>query len=483
MSYILEGLEPEPVWLIFEDLTRIPRCSKHEEKVQAYLQQWASEHDIGYKKDETGNVLLTRVAAEGFENVPVLMFQAHQDMVCEKIPESSHDFERDPIPLELKNGTVTAHGTSLGADNGLGMALAMAVLASDGLVGNGRLEALFTVDEEAGFTGVKNLDPSFFTATHMINLDSEEMGVIIVSSAGGGGTTYTIDFRPQSVGSRDALRIEVSGLKGGHSGVDIHLPRYNALKLLAEGLYNLHIEVPLRLIHFEGGTRGNVIPRDAFADILVSSRNSEKAMEIIRDWANKLDRSHEEDLEVKVEPIGPRSAAPIHETEQLIYLVYELPYGPKSWSSDYEDLVQTSNNPAIAETEDNTFTIQVSSRTSDVKDGYENQRILSELGEKYMVNTRQRELSSGWKADPESGLLNLVKNEYRDALGSEPEVTGIHGGLECGVIAGLKQSMSIVSVGPTIKYPHSPSEYVEIKGVDKLYRTLEMVASRMYTLR
>ena len=482
MSYLLEGLEPEPVWQIFEEITRIPRCSKHEEKVQEYLKEWAADHNLGYKKDEVGNVLLTREAAPGYENASVLMFQAHQDMVCEKTPESSHDFSTDPIPLKVESGKVTAHNTSLGADNGLGMALAMAVLIDEKLESNGRLEALFTVDEEAGFTGVRNLKPNFFTANHMINLDSEEVGVIIVSSAGGGGTTYKIGFRPQIPDGREAIRVSVDGLQGGHSGVDIHLPRYNANKLLAEGLRKLHSELTIRLIYFEGGTRSNVIPRNAHADILIPFRRTERAIEIIEEWTTSIDKTHERGLVVKVNSIDPRPAAPIHETEQMLNLVAEIPFGLKSWSPDYPRLVQTSNNNGIVRTEDNTFIIQVSSRTSDIKDGYDNQRILYELGEKYRVKIEQRDVSAGWKADSESKLLQLVEKSYSDVLGQRPRVTGIHGGLECGVIATLKKGMDIVSVGPTIKYPHSPSEYAEVKGVDTLYKTLLIVASKMHSL-
>jgi dipeptidase D len=482
MSYLLEGLEPAPVWMIFEEISRIPRCSKHEEKVQEYLKGWAKEHGLGYKKDDVGNVLLTREPDKGFEEVPALLFQAHQDMVCEKTPESSHDFSKDPIPLMVEDGHVKAYNTSLGADNGLGMALAMAVLIDEKLVGNGRIEALFTVDEEAGFTGVRNLDPDFFTATHMINLDSEEVGVIIVSSAGGGGTTYTIKYRPKRVDKREALHVSVDGLQGGHSGVDIHLPRYNANKLLAECLKSLHQEFSIRLVRFEGGTRGNVIPRNASADILIPAGRINKVIEYIQLWGHTIDKTHETGLVVSAKPIAASIAAPVHETELAINLISEIPFGPKSWSPEYEDLVQTSNNNGIVRTEDNAFKIMVSSRTCDLKDGYDNQRILYELGQKHRVKTDQDEIRAGWKADPDSKLLKLVETSYGTILGRKPKVTGIHGGLECGVIAGLKDDMDIVSLGPTIKYPHSPSEYVVVRGVDSLYKTLLMTASKMRTL-
>lgn len=482
MTELLQGLEPEQVWLTFEEISRIPRCSGHEGKVQKYLKEWAIEHGLSYRKDEIGNVLLTREATLGLEHVPVLIFQAHQDMVCEKTPQSIHNFGRDPISLIVDSNKVSAHNTSLGADNGLGMALAMNVLIDETTRGRGKLEALFTVDEETGFVGVRNLRPDFFTARHMINLDSEEVGVIIVSSAGSGETTYRVDFRSQSHSLRDALRVTMDGLLGGHSGVDIHLPRYNANKLLAECLLKLHSELTIRLIHFEGGTRSNVIPRNAYADILVPSRKAIQAIEIIDNWATTIDRTIERGVTVEAHQIESRPAAPIHETEQLLKLVAEIPFGPKSWSSDYKDLVQTSNNNGIVRTDGNSFIVQVSSRTSDMKDGYDNQRILYELGQKYWVKIEQTNFSVGWKANPESKLLRLVERSYSTVSGRKPKITGIHGGLECGVIARLKKDIDIVSIGPTIKYPHSPSEYVEVESVATLYKTLIMVASKMKTL-
>jgi dipeptidase D len=482
MTYLLEGLEPLSVWKIFEEISRIPRCSKHEKKLQDFIKKWAVDNDLGYRKDKVGNVLLTKAAALGFEKVPSLMFQTHQDMVCEKTPESNHDFAKDPLQLILESGNVKANNTSLGADNGIGMALSMALLIDDSLNRNGSIEALFTVDEESGFTGVRNLDPNFFTTFHMINLDSEELGVIIVSSAGGGGTTYSIKYRTKSPENREGLRVEVSGLMGGHSGVDIHLPRYNANKLLAKGLSKLHSKLPIRLVKFEGRTRGNAIPRTAYADILVLARQAEKASKIIFEWVNSLDKSNEPRLLVKTRPIEALPSSPIYETEKMIRLVSEIPFGPKSWSKEYLGLVQTSNNAGIIKTEKNTFTVNVNSRTSNMKDFYDNQRILSELGAKYKVQTEQHTRSAGWKADPNSKLLKLVEQTYDEVLGRAPKINGIHGGLECGVIAGIKPGIDIISIGPTIKYPHSPSEYIEVKSVEPLYKTLLKVVTKMKTL-
>jgi len=477
MAQILEGLEPQPVWDLFEQISRIPRCSKNETRFQSWIESWAKENDLGFKKDEVGNVLLTRDAA--ISNVSSLLLQAHQDMVCEKTPESNHDFANDPIPLVVTGNRVRAHQTSLGADNGIGIALAMALLVDETLMTNGKIEALFTVDEEAGFSGVRNLKANFFKSNYMINLDSEESGVVIVSSAGGGGTTYTIPYRPRGQANRAALRVEVGGLMGGHSGVDIHLPRYNANKLLAEGLVRLHREYPIRLIEFQGGTRGNAIPRNSFAEILVPGESINKAVDILKTWERGNDRSNEKGLKVKITPVKSKPAAPAHETEKMINLVSRIPFGPKSWSPDFDGLVQTSNNNGIVRTENNKFTVSVYSRTSDALDFYDNQRILHELGQRTGVKTEQRDGGAGWNADLDSRLLKIVKDSYMFVLKKNPKVTGIHGGLECGVIAGLKPGMEIVSVGPTIKSPHSPFEYVEIGGVGVLWEFLKGVVKRM----
>jgi dipeptidase D len=482
MANILEGLEPQPVWEIFEQISRIPRCSKNEEKLQDWMKGWAKENGVGFKKDDVGNVLLTRKAASGYQNIPSILLQAHQDMVCEKTPESGHKFGSDPIPLVVKGGSVEAYNTSLGADNGAGMALVMALLVEESLENHGQIEALFTVDEEAEFTGIRNLKAEFFESKLMINLDSEEAGVVIVSSAGGGGTNYSVSFRPKDQGNREGLRVEVGGLLGGHSGVDIHLPRYNANKLLAEGLLKLHKELPIRIIEFEGGTRGNAIPRNARADILVQKGKSEKSIQILKDWEKGLDKSTEKGLVISVKTERAKPAAPVNETEKLLKLVSKIPFGPKSWSKDFENLVQTSNNNGIIRTVDNTFKVSTYSRTCDSVDFYDNQRILYELGQDLGVKTEQRVGGSGWKADPKSPLLKVVTDVYASVLGKAPVVTGIHGGLECGVVAGLKKGIDIVSIGPTIRSPHSPSESIEIKSVETLWKLLLKVVPELTRL-
>ncbi len=477
MSTKLKGLKPGSVWEIFEEISRIPRCSKREQKVQEYLEDWAASNGVGFNKDETGNVLLFREA--GGEGYPTLILQGHQDMVCEKDMDSPHDFESDAIPLRVEGGVVSADGTTLGADNGIGMALAMAALTEPALERQGRIEAVFTVDEESGFTGIRNMKAGFFTGKRMINLDSEELGVVIISSAGGGGTEYTFPVEREGPGDWEALRVDVSGLLGGHSGVDIHLPRINANILLAKGLRELSKTVPIRLIHLEGGTRGNAIPRSAYAEVLVPKGQSPKAEKIVEKWAAGLDRSTEKELTVKVSASTPRAAADEEISAKAVNLISEIPQGVFSWSKEYEDLVQTSNNLGIVRTEDDAIKAPMFSRTSDAEDFEKNQAKLRELGEKYGVQTEQRSSGAGWKADPDSSFLKLVSRCYEEEIGTKPKVMGIHGGLECGVFTQLDPELDIVSIGPTISNAHSPRECLEVESVAVLWKVLNRVIESM----
>ena len=478
MSKVLDGLEPAIVWDIFERISAIPRCSKKEGPVQVFLEKWAKENNIGFKRDDVGNVILTREAAPGCEGYPTLMMQGHQDMVCEKDPESPHDFDVDPIPLKLEGDRVSADGTTLGADNGIGMALAMALLVDPELKRHGRLEAVFTVDEESGFTGIRNMSPDFFTGKRMINLDSEEMGVIIISSAGGGGTEYSIPISRDLPGGWEAIRVEVGGLLGGHSGVDIHLPRKNANILLAQGLRHLNDKIPIRLVHIEGGTRGNAIPRSAEAEVLVPEGKAAKATKVIEEWASGLDRS-EEEIEVKATRATPKPAMDLETTKRALDLISEIPQGVYSWSKEYDGLVQTSNNLGILRTEEERIRVPVSSRTSDAEDFEGNQEMLRRLGERHGVEFTQRAGGAGWKASPDSPFLKLVVKCYSEEYGRAPRVEGIHGGLECGVFVMLDPELQIVSIGPSIHNPHSPGEHLEASTVGVLWEVLRAVARRM----
>jgi len=472
----LSELEPEIVWGIFEEITRIPRCSGKEQGVQSWIKKWARDNGVSFSKDEVGNVLLTREASPGCEGYPTLTLQGHQDMVCEKTVDSLHDFETDPIPVRVEGGAISADGTTLGADNGIGMAIAMATMIEPSLGNHGKIEVLLTVEEETGLTGAIKMQEGFFTGKRMINLDSEELGVIIVGSAGGGGTRYTIPVELEEAQSWEGVKLEVSGLLGGHSGVDIHLPRISANKLIGDGLKAVKDEMPLRIMHIEGGTRGNAIARSAHCDFLVPKGYSAQAMEILKKWEDQTDRSIEKGLKISYSGIPAGKSFSEEASATVIGIITEVHQGPFSWSEDIEGLVQTSNNLGIVRTEEDKVLIPISSRSSVPEDLDKNRAILKSLGEKYGAQVEQRPGYPGWKADVRSRFLGLVSRSYGEVLGREPKVTAIHAGLECGFLSRFDPDLKIVSIGPDIRHPHSPQELVDIESVGVLWEVVKRVA-------
>ena len=482
VNKVLSELEPKIVWGLFEEITKIPRCSRKEEKIQKWIKKWAEENGVSFKQDGVGNILLTREAAPGCEDFPTLILQGHQDMVCEKTAESPHDFDTDPIPVKVERDIATAEGTTLGADNGIGVAMAMAILIDPSLKRHGKIEVLLTVEEETGLIGAIKMQKGFFTGKRMINLDSEEQGVIIIGSAGGGGTRYTLPVEFEETKGWEGIKIEISGLLGGHSGVDIHLPRVNANKLLGEGLKVVKEEVPLRIMYIEGGTRGNAIARSAYCDYLVPEDKAEKAMEILEKWkaqTEKEKKSIEKEMKIKFSKIPEGKSFSEEKTASVIGIITEVHQGPFSWSKDIEGLVQTSNNLGIVRTEEDKVLIPISSRSSDMEDLAKNQAVLKALGEKYGAEITQRPGYPGWKADVESPFLKFVARIYEKVLGKKPTITAIHAGLECGFLSRFDPDLKIVSIGPTIKYPHSPQEFVYIDSVGILWKIVKAVAEEM----
>jgi len=477
----LGSLEPKAVWSIFEEITRIPRCSGKEQKIQGWMKKWAEENHIQFKKDEVGNVLLTREASPGCEGYPSLVLQSHQDMVCEKDEESPHNFDTDPISVKVEKDVIRADKTSLGADNGVGMAISMALLIDPTLKKHGRVEALMTVEEETGLKGAMNMKQGFFTGKNMINLDSEEAGVIIIGSAGSGGTEYTVSVSQEPVEGWSGMRVKVDGLLGGHSGVDIHLPRANSNKLLGDFLYTLSNETPPRISNIEGGTRGNAIPRSATCAFAVPKKNASKVKTVLNKWSEKAKR----DFPVEEGMIFALTEAPVEKaiseekTASIVGILKEVQQGPFSWSKSIKGLVETSNNLGIVKTEEGTVTISISSRSSDAEDLAKDRKILKEIGVKYNADVVQLAGGTGWKADVDSPWLKFVASIYEQVLGKKPVVTAIHAGLECAQFIYLEPGLRVVSIGPTIKSPHSPQELVYIDSIKTVWSTVKTVAEKM----
>ncbi len=482
MSGFLCELEPKIVWSIYENIIKIPRCSGKEQKLQNWLKKWSGEKGLSFKKDKVGNILITREAASKFAYFPTLILQAHQDMVCEKTLDSLHNFDMDPIPVKIEGNIVTADGTTLGADNGIGIAIALAILIDPDLRKHGKIEVLLTVEEETGLKGAIKIQKGFFTGKRMINLDSEEIGSIIISSAGGGGTKISVPVEFEDVQGWKGIKMEISGLLGGHSGVDIHLQRVNANKLLGEGLKKVKQEIPIRISHIEGGTRGNVIARSAYCIFLVPEDEAERAIDILEKWRaekERENRSIEKDMKITFTGISSGNSFSEDKTAAVIESIIELPQGPFSWSKDIEDFVQTSNNLGIIRTEDEKVTISVSSRSSDMEELEEDRLILKSIAEKYGADITQSPSYPGWKADVDSPFLKLVARIYEKILNNKPKITAIHAGLECGFLSRFDPELKIVSIGPTIRHPHSPHESVYIDSVDIVWKVVKEIAEEI----
>ncbi|HEC86346.1 MAG TPA: aminoacyl-histidine dipeptidase [Thermoplasmatales archaeon] len=473
MSSILE-YEPKLVWKHFDEIRKIPRCSKHEEKIRQYLLNFAKEHGLEAKTDKIGNVLIKKPASKGMEKKPIVILQGHMDMVCEKNKEVKHDFSKDPIKLKIEGDHLTADGTTLGADDGVGVAIILAILEAKDIK-HGPIEALFTVDEETGLTGAFALESGFLKGKIMINLDSEDFGVITVGCAGGGDTIITLPIKKQKIDqNKDIFSVRVYGLRGGHSGVDIHEQRGNAIKLLSRILWKAKEKCNILIFDITGGDKHNAIPREATAIVAVDEKDKNEFLKIVDNEAK--------DILEEIKPIDPGFKVETKEskedkefldkksTETVVNLLYGVPHGVLAMSFDIPDLVETSTNLAKVRVDGENITIAMSSRSS-IKSALQATRdrihaIASLAGAK----VEEGEPYPGWKPNMQSKLLALARKVFKDMFKEEAKVEAIHAGLETGIIGEKFPGMDMISIGPTIKYPHSPDEYVEISSVEKFYK-------------
>ena len=480
---VLDGLEPKIVWGIFEDITKIPRPSKKEGKIRQWIKNWAKKYNISFKEDDIGNILLSKEATQGYEDYPTLVLQAHMDMVCQKTPETEIDFENDPLKIKIVDDYVTAEGTTLGADDGIGMAYSMAALL---LKDHGPLEVVFTVDEETGLTGAFGMKKGFFSGKYLLNLDSEEIGEITIGSAGGGNTHYILPATREEKKEWGAIRVSIKGLKGGHSGVDIHLPRLNAIKVAIRGILDLKDKVDLLIGSINGGSVHNAIPREAVYDILVPKNKRNEAITILEEWKMKtLDKEKENEptMKIDISEIDETKALPKEQTDSLLNLLYEVPHGPISFSKEIEGLVQTSNNLAVVKSSKDKIDVFSSSRSSINEELEELRKKLKMLGEKYNANVIQEKAYPGWKPDPSSSFLALVKSSYEDVLKKEVSIKAIHAGLECGLFSKFDPELQIASIGPKIKNVHTPEEVVYIKSVGTVWDVIRKIIENMKNLK
>jgi dipeptidase D len=467
-------LEPKNVWDHFENLCNIPRPSGHEEAVGKYLASVAQKHGLSWQKDAVGNVVIRVPASPGKESSPVTVLQGHTDMVCEKNSDTAHDFLKDPIRPRVDGDWVKATGTTLGADNGIGVAMALALLDEKEIV-HPPLELLFTIDEETGLNGANGLKPGFLKGRRLLNLDTEEDGQLYVGCAGGIDTVITLKARrDKTIPRKNVYRIGVKGLRGGHSGGDIHEGRGNANQLLVRSLWAMEdAGAPFRLISFDGGSKRNAIPREAFATLVLTETalaKGKKALKAFEAAAREELRGVDEGLSITISA-SKADMAPLAETSQakLLCLLGALPHGYVEYSREIHGLVQTSTNFAIVTTRKGEVEVCTSQRSSVWSRLMWASRWVESVGLAGGAKVEHSSAYPGWKPNLESPILKQAQATYKRLYGVTPEPKAIHAGLECGIIGAKYPGMDMVSMGPEIRNAHSPDEAVSISSVEKTY--------------
>ncbi len=475
MTFVSE-LKPQALWAHFDHILTIPRASKDEGRMRDYVIEVAERNGLEYEVDAAGNTVVRKPAASGRENVPATILQAHLDMVQEKNSGVALDFDKDAIEPLLEGEYLTANGTTLGSDNGVGVA-AMLAIEEDPEPSHGPLELVFTVDEETGLTGAASLEPGMLRGRRLLNLDSEEEGVITIGCAGGADSHLRLPIAEEATPEgATVLAVQASGLRGGHSGVDIHLQRGNAIKLLARALYAILLEEPFRLASFAGGNAHNAIPREASATVVLNeAAGTDRFRARLATEAEAMQKEFQTvdpGLCFEVSDAGPvESVMDSASTLRTLGFTTSLPHGVMSMSYDIPGLVETSTNLATVTPKDGGLDILLSSRSSvDSALSALRQRIRA-AASLVQADVVEGDGYPGWQPDVSSPLLATVKGVYAEIMG-EPEVGAVHAGLECGIIGEKIAGMDMVSFGPQIEFPHSPDERVHIESVDKFYTVL-----------
>ena len=478
----IHDLEPREVFSEFYEITRIPRPSKHEQQIGAYLIDWAKRHNLEYKTDDAGNVVIRKPATKGYENHDGVILQAHQDMVCEKNGGTEHDFMTDPIETWVDGDWLKACGTTLGADDGIGMAMGLAALASDKLQ-HPALECLFTIDEETGLTGAFALKEGMLEGKTLINLDSEDDGEAFIGCAGGIDSMayFPITYQPVSEGF--AARISVKGLMGGHSGDDIDKGRGNANKVLVRFLYQLMNNTSLQLARISGGNLRNAIAREAEAVIVVPFEYREQLridFNIFTAAIQNEIRNPETELQLELESVDrPNKVFTDDMTQRLIRALLACPHGPIRMSQDMKGLVETSTNLASVKEINSEIVIATSQRSSVESAKHAIKDMVSSVFELAGAKVTHGDGYPGWKPNTQSHVLDVTVGAHKDLFGSEPKVRAIHAGLECGLFLEKYPYLDMVSIGPGMVGVHSPQERLNIPSTGRCWKWLQEILKRL----
>ena len=470
-----KDLKPESVFSFFSEINNIPRPSKHEEKMIAYLREFGKQRRLETVVDHIGNVLIRKPATPGMEHKPVVTLQSHMDMVCDKLVDYEIDFMNDPIKSYIDGEWLTAEGTTLGADDGIGCAMELAILDADDIQ-HGPIECLFTVDEETGLTGANNLDGNMLKGQMLINLDSEDEGLFYVSCAGGKTTTATINYnKVKAPEGFFFIKASVKGLTGGHSGDDINKKRANAAKILARFLYKEQQTRELYLASFHSGKLHNAIPRDGEIVFAVPFADKENVRVDWNVFCSEVEEEFivtEKSIEFHMESVSSENVLPQEVSKRIITALQAIHHGVFSVVQDLTlgNLTETSSNLAVVRTEDTQAIIHTSQRSS----------VMSNLTNMVNTITAVFQLAGAdsivyndgypaWKMNPNSIIREKAKECYVDLFGNEPTIIGIHAGLECGLFSERYPHLDMLSIGPTMRGVHSPDEKLHIPSVDKVY--------------
>ena len=466
----ITDLKPEIVWKFFHQVTQVPRPSKKEGKMIEFLESFAKQYKIAIKKDAVGNILMSKPATPGKESLPTVVLQSHMDMVCEKNNGTAHDFDNDPIETIVDGDWLRANGTTLGADNGIGVAAELAILASDDIE-HGPIECLFTIDEETGLTGAKALEKGFMTGDILLNLDSEDEGEIFMGCAGGKDTQAVFHYESQPTNpNMQYFIIDVKGLNGGHSGGEIHKGLGNANKVLVRYLYLLGAQVDFTLCSISGGNPRNAIAREAHAVIGLSPNDKETARVLLNHYTA--------DIENELKHVDPNVRISMESTEQpekcigntwkdkVIWALHACPHGVIGMSHDIEGLVETSTNLASVKMgPDDTIIVGTSQRSSieSCKNMIANQvASVFKLADAVVTHG---DGYPGWAPNPDSKILKVAQETYKRLFNKDAKIMAIHAGLECGLFLEKYPNLDMISFGPTLRDVHSPNERIQIDTV------------------
>ncbi len=479
----IKDLKPALVFSIFDQINQVPRPSKKEGKIRQFLLDFAKEHGIPVRTDAVGNVVMSKAATKGFENAPTVILQSHMDMVCES-NDKNFDFETQPIRTIVDGDWLRADGTTLGADNGIGMAASLAVMADDSLE-HGPVEALFTVDEETGLTGAYNLGDGMLTGSILLNLDSEDDAEVFVGCAGGVDTTCTFTYK-RSFAPTDFhyFKYDISGGLGGHSGGDIHLGRANANKLLARFLYKLSLEHEIALCEVHGGNLRNAIPRAAHAVFGIHTDNKEKVRVAFNKFVADVEGEYaglETGLKLELESVErPEYAIDSETSMHLVEALYSAPHGVISMSRDLEGLVETSTNLASVKMLENNQILVTTSQRSSVESrkwdiAYQVEALFRLAG----AAVTHGDGYPGWAPNMNSPIMKIASDAYEELYGIKPAIKAIHAGLECGLFLQKYPHLDMVSFGPTLRDVHSPSERMYIPAVERFWEQLKLILKKV----